>query len=255
MKKYFFVTVGILGCLMSGYASKESITSKTIGDIAQYDSSSGSAGGSSGASSSESQYPTSIAPAKVSQDLYSKDFYVYSSTNPASNQFVPSGWMGDYTDVRYTDPYTGNCHVTDKCMQFVYDAKKSQGFGWAGVYWQHPINNWGNQPGGYNLMGMARVTFWARGEKGGERIERFMVGGISGMYTDSLKTWLGPVTLSREWTKYSIDLSSRSLAYVSGGFSWFTEARFNPDGCTFYLDEIKYEAVDNTPGYNNSGYK
>jgi len=227
MKKYAIVALVVAGWCLSGYGIQG------FGVIL----------GPASVQAAEGDRPAvSVAPEKVAQDLYSKDFYVYDSTNSANNQFTPSGWMGDFQDIKYNESYTGNCHVTDHCLQFRYDAKKSQGFGWAGVYWQHPINNWGNQPGGYNLMGMTKLTFWARGQKGGERIERFMVGGIAGMYTDSVKTWLGPVTLSSEWTKYTIDLTSRSLAYISGGFSWFAEARFNPDGMTFYLDDIRFQA-------------
>jgi hypothetical protein len=32
---------------------------------------------------------------------------------------------------------------------------------------------------------MTKLTFWARGEKGGERIEEFKIGEIKGVYSDS----------------------------------------------------------------------
>ena len=31
------------------------------------------------------------------------------------------------------------------------------------------------------------------------------------------------------------------LSYTSGGSSWSTNADVNPNGCTFYLDDIRYE--------------
>jgi hypothetical protein len=42
--------------------------------------------------------------------------------------------------------------------------------GWAGLYWQHPDNNWGDEPG-VDLTGAKRISFYARGERGGEIVE------------------------------------------------------------------------------------
>ena len=86
-----------------------------------------------------------------------------------------------------------------------------------------------------------QLTFWARGEKGGERIEEFKVGGIMGEFSDSDTAGIGPVILNKEWTLYAIDLKGKDLSYVIGGFCWATNADVNPDGATFYLDEIRYE--------------
>ena len=42
--------------------------------------------------------------------------------------------------------------------------------GWGGVVWQNPANNWGDKPGGWNLTGAKKLSFWARGDKGGEKV-------------------------------------------------------------------------------------
>ena len=112
---------------------------------------------------------------------------------------------------------------------------------WAGVYWLNPANNWGRRKGGYNLSGAKKLTFWARGEKGGEQIQEFTIGGIEGDYPDSDKIIIGPVILSHEWKQYTMDLTGRDVSFISGGFAWTTEAAVNPAGCTFYLDEIRFE--------------
>lgn len=113
---------------------------------------------------------------------------------------------------------------------------------WAGVYWQNPVNNWGSaQNAGYDLSGATKLTFWARGQNGGERIQEFKIGGIMGEYSDSDTAGIGPVVLDKEWKQYTIDLKNRDLKYIIGGFAWSTNLDVNPEGCTFYLDEIRYE--------------
>lgn len=150
--------------------------------------------------------------------------------------------MGDYGDVKLNDQSADDPHSGATCVQFVYSPKKSQGKGWSGVYWQNPVNNWGNKKGGFDLTGMTKLTFWARGAKGGEIIQKFVVGGITGTYPDSLSAEMGPVELTDTWTQYTINLAGRDLSYITGGFSWVTSSDLNPDGCTFYLDDIKFEA-------------
>ena len=112
---------------------------------------------------------------------------------------------------------------------------------WAGVYWQNPANNWGNRKGGFDLNGATKLTFWARGDKGDERIEEFKIGGVTGDYPDTDTAMIGPVILTKEWREYTIDLRGKDLSYVSGGFAWSTNTDVNAQSCTFYLDDIKYE--------------
>ena len=123
---------------------------------------------------------------------------------PTDNHYIPSGWMGDYGDIKLNDQATDNPHSGTTCLQFVYSGKKNQGQGWAGVYWQNPANNWGSKKGGFDLTGMTKLTFWARGAKGGEVIQRVMVGGIQGTYPDTVKVEMGPIELTDTWKQYTI---------------------------------------------------
>ena len=124
--------------------------------------------------------------------------------------------------------------------------------GWAGAYWVSPPENWGDRPGGYDLTGSDRLTFWARSDTPGVQVT-FLIGGVgypvdyrgradcsnpSQPYPDSVcPTIRQSETLSSMWTKYSIPLpQSRNLSSVVGGFGWVSE---NP--VTFYLDDIVYE--------------
>ena len=156
--------------------------------------------------------------------------------------FFPSGWMGDWGDISLDDACTDNPHSEPTCIKITYSAAKSQGKGWAGIYWQYPDSNWGDNPEGRDLTGATKLTFWARGEKGGEKAE-FKVGGITGKYPDSIQPPVstGVIVLSDKWQQYTIDLTGKDLSHVIGGFCWVTNKHQNPYGCTIYLDDIKFE--------------
>ncbi len=168
-------------------------------------------------------------------------FYVYIDRGNRKNHYVPSGWMGDYGDIKMNDNFKENPHSGKTCIKFTYTAKCKQGAGWTGVMWQNPANNWGEIKGGYDLSEATKLTFWAKGEKGDERIMEFKMGGIGGPYPDSDSLGIGPIDLTTEWKQYSIDLTDVDLSYVNGGFCWSTNADSNPEGMVFYLDDIQYE--------------
>jgi hypothetical protein len=170
------------------------------------------------------------------------EFSVYSDKNSRTNHFAPSGWMGDYGDIKLDEQAATNPHSGATSLQFTYSAKKSQNAGWAGIFWQNPPNNWGTKKGGFNLTGMTKLVFWARGEKGGEIIQKFMVGGIKGAYPDSTVVEMGPVELTKEWKEYTLNLAGKDLSSLSGGFGWATTEELNPQGAVFYIDDIKYVA-------------
>lgn len=113
-----------------------------------------------------------------------------------------------------------------------------------------PRPNFGEVPNaGVDLSGTVRLTFWARGEKGGEQIEFFLAGvgrGDPPMPFPDASQRHPPqetrTTLSANWQQYSIEgLSALNLSYVLGGFGWVASDAFNPGGAVFYLDDIEYE--------------
>ncbi|MDO8489738.1 MAG: hypothetical protein Q7S42_06520 [Candidatus Omnitrophota bacterium] len=171
-----------------------------------------------------------------------KVFEVYADGRSPDNHYISSGWMGDYGDIKQNDQFSQNPHSGSSCIEFAYSAKKSQGQGWAGVYWQNPANNWGSKKGGFDLAGMTKLTFWARGAKGGEKIQKFVVGGVKGVYSDSTMVEIGPIELTDQWKEYTINLAGKDLAYISGGFGWTTTADLNPQGALFYIDDIRFQA-------------
>lgn len=169
-------------------------------------------------------------------------FKVYTDANSPDNHFIPSGYMGDYADVSMDDKHMGNPNSGSTCIKVVYNARRIQGQGWAGIYWQNPPNNWGSKKGGFDLTGMTKLSFWMKGEKGGEIIDKVVVGGIKGLYPDSSEITFGPFELTDSWKEYTVNLAGKDLSYISGGFGWIVNADSNPKGATFYIDDIKFIA-------------
>jgi len=173
---------------------------------------------------------------------------------PSFDSYVASGYMGDVGDIHITDPYKGTAHSGTSSIQIVYDAN---GAGknicdypppckWSGIYWLSPASNWGDKAKGLDLTGYTKLTFWARGEKGGEKAE-FKVGGVkkqqSFAYSDSIQdpATTNVIQLSKDWEQHAIDLKGKDLSHVIGGFAWVTTQSQNPDGATIYLDDIQFE--------------
>jgi len=169
-------------------------------------------------------------------------FYIYAGKGSPQNHFIPSGWMGDYGDLRIDDANRENSKNAPTSIKIAYSAKSSQGANWAGIYWQQPANNWGNVSGGYDLSHYKKLTFWARGAHGGEKIAEFKVGGITGDVGDTDSASIGPVTLTQDWKQYTIDLSGKSLVHIIGGFAWSASRTDNPQGFSIYLDNIRFES-------------
>ena len=154
----------------------------------------------------------------------------------APQPWAPSGWMGGYDALTLDLESTDSPHSGATCLEVLYDAPGM----WVGVAWQHPANDWGDQPGGYDLTGAKKLTFWARGDEGGERID-FAVGmlGSDKEYPDTAKAELKGVKLKREWKRYSIDLDDEDLTRIKTPFVWTMGGRGRP--VTFYLDDIQFE--------------
>jgi len=169
-------------------------------------------------------------------------FWIYHGFHARDNHFAPSGWMGDYGDIQLNDHWQPKGKNSAKAViRIAYTAEGKQNNGWAGMYWQNPANNWGSRPGGFNLNGMKKLIFKARGEKGGEKVEEFKAGGMTGDYADSASAAIGPITLAKDWQVYEIPLDGQELSSISGGFCWTMSRDYNPSGAVMYLDDIRFE--------------
>lgn len=149
--------------------------------------------------------------------------------------YIPSGWMGNTGSIALDDHCKDNPHGKKACLKAQYKA----GDNFGGVVWQNPANNWGDQVGGFNLRGATKLTFWARGEDGDERVDfKFGILGSDKHYSDSANGETN-VTLTKEWKKYEIDLSGKDMSRILTAFCWVVEGQGTP--VTFYLDDVRYE--------------
>lgn len=149
--------------------------------------------------------------------------------------YAPTGWMGK-TDAIAIDPQCKvSPHSGATCMKLDYRAADNFG----GIAWQDPPNDWGDKPGGHDLTGAKRLSFWARGDKGGEKVQfKFGILGADKKFPDSASGET-TVDLTNQWKQYTIDLSGKDLSRIKTGFCWVVAGQGAP--ITFYLDDVQYE--------------
>jgi hypothetical protein len=161
-------------------------------------------------------------------------FVIYAG-DAISKPYSPTGWMGNSSAVGFNDHCTEYPHSGATCIRVDYRTTGA----WAGIVWQDPPNDWGDKNGGHDLTGASKLTFWARGAAGGEKVE-FYFGVIKAEkpFSDS-DTGRITVTLTRTWSQYGIDLTGKNLSHIKTGFGWSLAGQGRP--VTFYLDDIQYE--------------
>ena len=149
--------------------------------------------------------------------------------------WVPTGWMGNADAADLDGDYGGVVHEGERAIRLHYTGRG----GWVGVAWQHPPENWGEQDGGFDLTGAARLEIWARGERGGERVA-FGVGLLDRKtdYPDSAIVKTRTIKLTPEWRRYELSLAGEDLSSLKTGFVVTLEVRRSP--VTVYLDSIRF---------------
>lgn len=160
---------------------------------------------------------------------------VYDEAGREKPPYVPTGWMGETKQIALSEDCATKPHEGKTCLRAEFKAPA----GWGGVVWQHPGNNWGDRPGGWNLADAKRLTFWARGERGGE-VVTFQFG-LLGADKPNHDTAKGETKaqLTTEWKQYTIDLSGTDLSRIITGFAWVVAGQGKP--VTFYVDDVRYE--------------
>lgn len=153
-----------------------------------------------------------------------------------AKHFEPTLW-GEAENVVLEASYTGELSPGDddgKCLRLVYEPGPKR---WAAVYWQPPRK--AGVRTGKAVSGATKVTFWAKGGKGGEVIEAKG----AGVPAVSLLKRSEPVILSGGWQQFEVELDDADLSEVVGAFGvrWRSFESENPEGLTVFLDEIRYE--------------
>jgi hypothetical protein len=167
---------------------------------------------------------------------------VYSEAG-APMPFIPSGYMGNVAAIKMDNEWKENPHSGKSSIKVQYTANDN----WGGVVWQAPANDWGEQPGGWDLTGAKKLSFWARGDNGGEKVGFAMgVLGRDKPFYDTAKVEQQNFILTKEWKQYEFSLTGSDLTRIKTGFMWVVGAHGQP--FTFYLDDIMYSADDATGG-------
>lgn len=162
--------------------------------------------------------------------------FVLFGEGQGESPYIPSGWIGKTDAISFSDDCTDNPKAGSNCMKLQFRSPNNFG----GIIWQAPANDWGDKPGGLNLTGATKLTFWARGETGNEKVD-FVMGVIKAdkKFHDSANAELKGIVLTKEWQQYTIDLEGKDLSRIKTGFGWVVGGQGRP--VTFYVDEIRYE--------------
>jgi hypothetical protein len=177
-------------------------------------------------------------------------------------KFVPSGYEGDYSAItmpldptcggnRSSASAMGNCHPAT----YKPPAAGPGVAGWAGVLWQHPANNWGTAAGYAIPAGATKVSFWARGDLGGEVVT--FIAGFAVTPTPTapcVDTISGSLrqTLTTTWTHYTMTFAGQYGAGVISPFGYVIAAAdqpardagaadAGPQSTLFYIDDIEWQ--------------
>ena len=150
--------------------------------------------------------------------------------------YVPTGWMGSTASIKLDEGWTKGPHSGATCIKVTFGPSTE----WGGVVWQSPPNDWGDAPGGFDLSGATKLTFWAKGDFGGETVGfKFGILGKEKKFPDSSSGESGDITLTSLWKKYEISLAGKDLTKIKTGFCWVVANARKP--INFYLDDIRYE--------------
>lgn len=148
--------------------------------------------------------------------------------------WIPSGYMGDTGAIAMDDKSSDKPHSGATCLKVSFN----KGDGWGGVVWQDPANDWGDAPGGKNLTGATKLSFWARGAAGGEKVKfGFGLIGADKAHHDTGKKET-EVVLTADWKEYTIDLAGVDLSRIKTGFMWVLGGQ--GAAVNFFLDDVVY---------------
>lgn len=186
-------------------------------------------------------------------------FGVYEDVSSAGNHFHQYGAIGDDpSSASVNGSFEGDRHAGATSIRAVLN---DTGNNFAGFYLMNgllhpgettPSPNWGDEPcAGVDVSGARRLSFWAKGSTGKERVE-FFFGGVgrkpnapgnppASAYPDSAKVKKRSFKLKPHWRQYSLRVGRRDMSAVLGGFGWIASAKRNEGGVTFLIDDIGFE--------------
>jgi hypothetical protein len=115
----------------------------------------------------------------------------------------------------------------------------------AGIFWQYPHNNWGFWPGHTVAPGASRITFQARGLRGGEALKVNAGQKDSpNAHKDSFQLEEMTVALTDRWAAHELPFSGADYqgpSGVLGAFMIALAAGDSDDAIVVYLDDVRWQ--------------
>lgn len=134
--------------------------------------------------------------------------------------------------------FGGPAENGEYCSKIVYNRDLED---WANAYVTATGENRAGPGIGLDLTGAKKLVFYAKGRYGDEKItfgygfEPNQIG-----FSDSSKARRIENLHKDYWQRYEFDLNGKDLSHINGLFMFGVEKQFNPQGATFYLDNITY---------------
>lgn len=175
--------------------------------------------------------------AKVSAGYPAKlPLVIYDEAGRENPPYIPSGWMGNTKALKLDETCTTRPHSGKTCIRIDYTAPDA----WGAIAWQHPANDFGDKPGGWDLTGAKRLSVWLRGETGTETVTiEFGILGQDKKFPDTAKVRREDIKLSSEWHEYTLDAAEKDMTRIKTGFVISIRGIGKPT--TIYLDDCKFE--------------
>lgn len=155
-------------------------------------------------------------------------------------EYLWSGYEGSNNGVSLnvdpffeSDPQTGSV-----CTKVTYDSSKEDN---AGLYILATGNTQRGPGTGLSIPDAQYLEFYAKGARGGEKVSfgYGMPSSEDNPNADS-SNYIQSITLTDRWERIAFDLKGKSLSHINGLFRFYVTKNDNPNGCTFYLDNINY---------------
>jgi hypothetical protein len=160
---------------------------------------------------------------------------IYDEAGRSPLPYIPSGWMGNVAALRLDDRCESNPHSGKTCVRIDYTAPDQ----WAGIAWQHPENDFGDKPGGWDVTGAKRLALWLRGDRGNERVTiELGIVGADKKFPDTTKAKLANASLSIDWQEYTLELKG-DLTRIKTGLVLVVTGAGQP--IRFFMDDCRYE--------------
>jgi hypothetical protein len=157
-----------------------------------------------------------------------------------SDHYSPDGFFGD-GETRGRVDLVKSCAARapgaqGDCYTITYRPGVKR---FAGIFWQHPHNNWGDRAGHRVAPGATRVTLQARGPAG--RLISVGAGQMDSQpFHDDFQLEEVSVGLTEAWAPQQILFRGMTYGTVIGAFLVSLRAGDDDAPITFYLDDIRW---------------